>query len=194
MTFYRLCSCKDRATVRHRPNSKEKKKFQSVSCWSLPPGIWLYLATAPLSCHAWWYGVLRRLGSCLHFSSWQQRLSSWSSALTPSGVVHAFSCTEIFALRPPLNTVGAACAHLLGPCCFLPFCPLLPSLLLAAVQPSPCSGRLFPVPLTELDRRARGTRSQDSQDQQKTNEFKDKPIKRYSTRGERGSHGGRCEY
>ena len=25
LTFYRLCSCKDRATVRHRPHSREKK-------------------------------------------------------------------------------------------------------------------------------------------------------------------------
>ena len=30
--------------------------------------------------------------------------------------------------NPPLDTVRAACAHLLGPCCFLPSCPLLPSL------------------------------------------------------------------
>ena len=30
--------------------------------------------------------------------------------------------------EPPLDTVRAACAHLLGPCCFLPSCPLLPSL------------------------------------------------------------------
>ena len=37
------------------------------------------------------------------------------------------------------------------------------------------SGRLFPTPLTQLDRRARGTRPQDSQDKQKTNEFKEKP-------------------
>ena len=28
LTFYRLCSCKDRATVRHRPHSREKKMWR----------------------------------------------------------------------------------------------------------------------------------------------------------------------
>ena len=37
--------------------------------------------------------------------------------------------------NPPLDTVRAACAHLLGPCCFLPSCPLLPS---PAPSPSCC--------------------------------------------------------
>ena len=47
---------------------------QSVFCWSLPPGIWLYLATARLSCLVVWSVVTSSLVSCLHFSSWQQRL------------------------------------------------------------------------------------------------------------------------
>ena len=35
VTFYRLCSCKDRATVRHRPNSR-KKKWR----WCLQKNYW----------------------------------------------------------------------------------------------------------------------------------------------------------
>ena len=31
MTFYRLCSCKDRATVRHRPNSRKKNPRSPIS-------------------------------------------------------------------------------------------------------------------------------------------------------------------
>ena len=51
------------------------------------------------------------------------------------------------------------------------------------------SGRLLPTPLTEQDRRARGTGSQDSQDK-KQNEFKNKPTsKRYARGG--GCHGGK---
>ena len=55
------------------------------------------------------------------------------------------------------------------------------------------SGRLFPTPLTEQDRRARGTGSQDSQDKQKTNEFKDKPTsKRYARGGRMSRWQGVC--
>ena len=48
--------------------------------------------------------------------------------------------------------------------------------------------------LTELDRRARGTRSQDSQDKQKTNEFKDKPTSKRYARGEEVTVAGVCVY
>ena len=49
------------------------------------------------------------------------------------------------------------------------------------------SGRLFPTPLTELDRRARGTRPQDTQTNKPTNEFKDKPTSKRYARGGRKS-------
>ena len=54
------------------------------------------------------------------------------------------------------------------------------------------SNRPFPTPLTEQDRRTRGTRSQDSQDKQKTNEFKDKPTSKRYARGEEVTVAGVC--
>ena len=56
------------------------------------------------------------------------------------------------------------------------------------------SGRLFPTPLTELDRRARGTRSQESQDKQKTNEFKDKPLQKIREGREEVTVAGVCVF
>ena len=79
-------------------------------------------------------------GSCLHFSSSTKALALCGALpSTPccgccSGAF--LSCTEVFALvirNPPLDTVRAACAHLLGPCCFLPSCPLLPLACLLCV-------------------------------------------------------------
>ena len=51
---------------------------QSVFCWSLPPGIWLYLATARLSCLVVWSVVTARLLSLLFLKGFDP---VWSSAL-----------------------------------------------------------------------------------------------------------------
>ena len=47
-------------------------------CWSLPPGIWLYLATARLSCLVVWSVVTARLLSSLFLKGFGP---VWSSAL-----------------------------------------------------------------------------------------------------------------
>ena len=113
---------------------------QSVFCWSLSPGIWLYLATARLPCLVVWSVVTARLLSSLFLMA--TKASALCGAL-PSTMLRVLFRCFFPALRyspsgdpePPLETVRAACAHLLGPCCFLPSCPLLPSL---APSPSCC--------------------------------------------------------
>ena len=69
------------------------------------------------------------------------------------------SCTEVFALwvirNPPQDTVRAACAHLLGLCCFLPpvlaafpgaLCLLLLLAFACCLPPRPCSHLGFHCP------------------------------------------------
>ena len=64
---------------------------QSVFCWSLSPGIWLYLATVRLSCLVVWSVVMARLLSSLFLMApifaFPHRNKGfgpvWGSALTP---------------------------------------------------------------------------------------------------------------
>ena len=70
-------------------------------------------------------------------------------------------------------------------------CHWIAPVLLAAVQPGPWF-RPAISSLTELDRRARGTGPQDSQDKQTTNEFKDKPTSKRYARGGRKSRWRVC--
>ena len=72
-------------------------------CWSITARS-IALALASTRMRKLWYGVLWLIGSCLHSSSWQQRLRPcpvWALRSTPcwgccSGASR--SCTEVFAL------------------------------------------------------------------------------------------------
>ena len=54
------------------------------------------------------------------------------------------------------------------------------------------SGRLHPTPLTEQDRRARGTKQQDSQDKQNNKRIRDKPTSNRNKEGEEVKVAGVC--
>ena len=121
---------------------------QSVLCWSLPLGIWLYLRRP--GCHAL-HGVLWRFGTFLHFSSWQQRLRPCVGLRPLHHVACAVSVLLLPALRyspwviqiPPQDAARAACAPLLGPCCFL---PPVPAAFPGALSLFPAGLRLLPSP------------------------------------------------
>ena len=107
--------------------------FSKSACWSLPPGIWLYLATARVSGFRSGVSVcLVPLFISLHGNKglgpvWGSALYTmlrvllWCLALS-----HWVSLLRV-TLCPPLVTAWAACASLLGTCCFLPSFPVLPS-------------------------------------------------------------------
>ena len=101
-------------------------------------------ATARLSCL--WHGVLWRLGTCLHFSSWQQRLRPCVGLCPLHHVASAVPVPFLPALRysplsdpDPLRTplelhapFSSACAASSSCPCFLPLAPPCLSLLLAS--------------------------------------------------------------
>ena len=135
---------------------------QSVFCWSLPPGIWLYLQRP--GCHA--CGMVCCDGLAPVFTSPHGNKGfgpvwGFCPLHHVAGVVQvpffpALRYSPLGDPEPPQDTVRAACAHLLGLCCFLPpvlaaFPGALSLLLLLAsaccLPPRPCSHFGFHCPL-----------------------------------------------
>ena len=133
---------------------------QSVFCWSLPLGIWLYLRRP--GCHACGMVCCDGLAP-VPISSWQRLrpcvglcpLHIVASAL-PVPFLPALRYLPLVIQIPPQDAARAACALLLGLCCFLPpvlaaFPGALSVLLLLAsaccLPPRPCSFFGFLCPL-----------------------------------------------
>ena len=124
-----------------RPLGWSSGAFWSSRFLLVPPsGYLVVFATARLSCL--WYGVLWLLGSCLHFSSWQQRLRPCgalpSTPCCGCCLGASLSCTEVFALgwsRTPLRTPLELHAPFFLACAASSLLSLLPS---RAPSPSCC--------------------------------------------------------